>query len=309
MKWVTYSGPTGDRVGVVADQGVYAADTDRSLLELITAGPDTLPALAVDALAGQPDQEFSYALLRSPIQPACVRDFLSFLDHYRNATLNTDLAPVWHNQPAFYFSNPWAVAGPADEVPTPPGCHMFDFELEVAAVIGTDGVNLHPDVAHDHIAGFMIFCDWSARDLQLAEMELGLGPSKGKDSANTFGPMFVTADEVLRHRSKKGFDLSMKAWVNDEPVTNGSLSELDWSFGEMIAYASRGTRVRAGDVIGTGTVPMGCLLEHAMRDGADFRGWLEPGDRVRLEVDLLGELDLVVAESPTLHPIRESSKN
>lgn len=309
MKWITFQGAAGDQVGVVSDGGVYVVDDERTLLDLITSGAETMRTIGASALDGEPIHPMGEVELCSPVAPNCVRDFLSFLDHYRNATLNPDLAEIWNKQPAFYFSNPWATAGPADPIHISPGSAMFDFELEVAAVIGTGGHHLHPDEAEAHIAGYMIFCDWSARDLQLAEMETGLGPVKGKDSANTFGPMFVTSDELEPHRSKKGFDLGMRAWVNDRQVTSGSLSQLDWSFGEMIAYASRGTHVRAGDVIGSGTVPMGCLLEHAMKDGDDFAGFLEPGDRLRLEVDLLGELDLCVTDPLPAHPIRASSQN
>ncbi|MFK7918493.1 MAG: fumarylacetoacetate hydrolase family protein [Ilumatobacter sp.] len=307
MKWVTYDNAGTARVGIVHGNAIHDVDDDRTLLELLRAGPDVMNAVADAASRATPTTPFDQAVLHAPLDPPSVRDFLCFLDHYRNATLNPDLAPIWSEQPAFYFSNPHATIGPATPAPVSPGCDMFDFELEVACVIGTDGANLHPDEAEAHIAGYTIFCDWSARDLQLAEMQFGLGPTKGKDGATTLGPTLVTADELADRRSGKGFDLSMRAWVNDELVTDGSLAQLDWSFAEMVAHASRGTEVRVGDVIGSGTVPMGCLLEHAMRDGEDFRGWLAPGDRLRVEVELLGTLDLVVADPPTLHPTRSTT--
>ncbi len=310
MKWVSYrtttNGADNEHVGVVNDDVIHRVDDTRPLLDLIRSGAATMTSLAESAIERAEPVSFDDVTVLAPLTPPSVRDFLCFLDHYRNCTLNQDLAPIWEQQPAFYFSNPHATLGPADHVPVPPGCNMFDFELEVAAVVGADGANLHPDEADDYIVGYMILCDWSARDLQLAEMEFGLGPAKGKDSANTLGPMLVTADELEGRRSGKGFALSMRAWVNDELVTDGSLDQLDWSFAEMVAYASRGTVVRAGDVIGSGTVPLGCLLEHAMRDGDDFRGWLEPGDRVRMEVEGLGSLEMDVAEGQALHPVRAS---
>lgn len=306
MRWVTFEDAGDVRVGVVQGTAVHAIADDRTLLELLQAGDATMKTLADAAGRRSPAVAFDEAVLHAPLAPPTVRDFMSFLDHYRNATLNAELAPIWSEQPSFYFSNPHATLGPSDPAPISPGCSMFDFELEVAAVIGVDGFNLHPDEAEAHIAGYTIFCDWSARDLQLAEMQFGLGPVKGKDTGTTLGPMLVTADELAPHRSGNGFDLAMRAWINDDLVTEGSLAQLDWSFPEMVAYASRGTHVRVGDVIGSGTVPLGCLLEHAMRDGEDFRGWLAPGDRVRIEVELLGSLDLEVAAPLPVHPVRRS---
>lgn len=307
MKWVTFEHNGNARVGIVQNSAIHGSGDDRTLLELLRSGPEAMAAVAKAAGSAAPAAAFDEANLLAPLEPPSVRDFLCFLDHYRNATLNSDLAPIWTEQPAFYFSNPHATIGPNDPAPISPGCDMFDFEVEVACVIGIDGANLHPDDAEAHIAGYTIFCDWSARDLQLTEMQFGLGPTKGKDGATTLGPMLVTADELADRRAGKGFNLTMRAWVNDELVTDGSLAQLDWSFPEMVAHASRGTEVKVGDVIGSGTVPMGCLLEHAMRDGEDFRGWLAPGDRVRIEVELLGSLDLVVADPPPLHPIRSTT--
>lgn len=313
MRWLTRLRPdTADRpapsaVAVTDGRSVFDVADERSLLDLLRAGPDVMADLAAAALDRPPTAALTDVELASPLQPPCLRDFLCFLDHYRNATGNRDLDPTWERQPAFYFTNPHAVLGPADEVPISPGSTMFDFELEVGAVIGSDGANLHPDEAEAHIAGYLIFCDWSARDLQLGEMPLGLGPAKGKDGATTLGPWLVTADELADRRSGKGFELSMRAWINDEPVTEGSLDRLDWSFPEMVAYASRGTWVRAGDVIGSGTVPMGCLLEHAVRDGEDFRGWLAPGDRVRLEVERLGTLDMTLGGAGPVNPMRATA--
>lgn len=310
MKWITYSTKHGDhadgsgQVGVVAEDNVFATNDGRSLLELLEAGPTEMNRIGNEALVGEPACSLSQASLHSPLQPRSIRDFLSFLQHYRNVTGNDELAPIWNEQPAFYFSNPHSVLGPDEPVPISPGCEMFDFELEVGAVIGRDGSNLHPDEAEEYIAGYLIFCDWSGRDLQFAEMGTLLGPAKGKDTANTFGPMLVTAGELASHKSGKGYDLMMRAWVNDELVSEGSMSGMDWSFPEMVAYASRGTMVKVGDIIGSGTVPSGCLAEHSTLDGEDFRGWLQSGDRVKMTVDLLGTLDMTVGDRLPLHQTR-----
>ena len=306
MRWITHQANTKPTTALVLGDAVHDLPGEQRLIDLLRNGPQALDRAADEARSEPPSGSLDTVELLAPLQPPSMRDFLCFLDHYRNATLNPDLDPVWDRQPAFYFPNPHAVYAPSADVPISPGCTMFDFELEVGAVIGAEGANLHPDDADAHIAGYLIFCDWSARDLQLGEMGLGLGPAKGKDGATTLGPMFVTADELADRRSGKGFDLTMRAYVNDELVTDGNLDQLDWSFAEMVAYASRGTRVVPGDVIGSGTVPNGCLLEHAMRDGDDFRGWLQPGDTGRMEVERLGTLEMTVADSDGAHPVRSS---
>ncbi len=136
----------------------------------------------------------------------------------------------------------------------------------------------------------MLLCDWSARDLQMNEMALRLGPAKGKDGTNTLGPMLVTPDEIEPYRSRNAFDLGMTGYVNGELVSEGRWDSIDWGFPDMITYTSRGTHLRPGDVIGSGTVPSGCLFEHFALDPEHFRGWLQPGDEVRLVVEQLGEI-------------------
>ena len=180
---------------------------------------------------------------------------------------------------------------------------QFDYELEVCAVIGRSGFNIPRGEAEDHIAGYMILCDWSARDLQFTEMAMGLGPAKGKDGANTLGPMLVTPDELESSRSKKGFALSMTAHVNDELVSSGRWDSIDWDFADMITYASRGTWLHSGDVIGSGTVATGCLYEHYAMAPESFRGWLQPGDEVRLEVERLGVLTQRVVAAAVAQPL------
>ena len=152
-------------------------------------------------------------------------------------------------------------------------------------MVGRDGASLTPEQARDHIFGYTVLNDWSARDLQRREMRVNLGPAKGKDSATTLGPWLVTADELAPYRDADGFlALELRASVNGIPVGRDLLSNMGWPFEDLVAYASRGTLVRAGDVLGSGTVGTGCILEHG--DGR----WLRPGDVVELEVEGLGIL-------------------
>jgi 2-keto-4-pentenoate hydratase/2-oxohepta-3-ene-1,7-dioic acid hydratase in catechol pathway len=184
-----------------------------------------------------------------------------------------------------------------------PGSSAFDYELEVAAVIGRAGSDLSPDEAEDYIAGYTIFSDWSARDLQLTEMKLGLGPAKGKDGTTSIGPVLVTPDELQPFRSGKGFSLSMSASVNGFFYGGGSWADIYWSFGQMIAYASRGTKIVPGDVIGSGTVGTGCILELSRVHGEEKYPYLKPGDEVRLEIEQLGAVTRRIAAGPDLIPL------
>jgi fumarylacetoacetate (FAA) hydrolase len=225
---------------------------------------------------GQAREHAEYALdavrLLAPVQrPPSVRDFYAFEAHVQNARRVTGRAEVpaeWYELPVFYFSNPAAIYGPGDEVPYPEGTGALDYELEVAAVIGTDGA----------IGGFTVMNDWSARDLQRREMTVGLGPAKGKDFATSLGPVVVTPDELGDLR------LEMVARVNGEERSRGNLGDMYHSWEAILAHASRNTRLRAGDVLGSGTVGTGCILEHG-----DER-WLQPGDEVELEVEGIGIL-------------------
>ena len=170
------------------------------------------------------------------------------------------MEPDWYELPVFYFSNPAALVGPFDDLPMPPGTKELDFELEVGAVVGRGGSDLDPSDAEASIAGFCVMNDWSARDVQRREMRLSMGPVKGKDFATTLGPWLVTPDELEPHQKAKAYDLTMTASVNGREYSRASLADIYWSFGEMLAYASRGTRLVPGDVIGSGTCGTGCIL-------------------------------------------------
>jgi 2-keto-4-pentenoate hydratase/2-oxohepta-3-ene-1,7-dioic acid hydratase in catechol pathway len=214
--------------------------------------------------------------------------------------------PDWYELPVFYFGNPTAVTGPFDEVAVPPGSSAMDFELEVAAIVGPGGTDLDPETAERHIAGFSVMNDWSARDIQRREMKLSMGPVKGKDFATSLGPFMVTPDELEPYRKGRAFDLTMLARVNGAEYSRASLADIYWSFGEMLAYASRGTEVVPGDVIGSGTCGTGCILELSLVHGEDRYPWLKPGDLVELEVVQVGRIANRVVGGKALRPLRAS---
>jgi 2-keto-4-pentenoate hydratase/2-oxohepta-3-ene-1,7-dioic acid hydratase in catechol pathway len=290
MRWVTYTSPLdgSERAGVLGERGVHGGPPGMRLTGLIEQGEAGLTA-AGRALLSQPAElvPLDAARLRSPIPlPPSIRDFMAFENHAVTSieAIGGTLSPAWYQIPAFYFTNPAAVRGPREPVPVSPGSTAFDYELEVAAVIGTPGENISVKDAERHIAGFMVLCDWSARDLQEHEMTIGLGPAKGKDTATSFGPWLITPDELADVRTAHGYDLAMTAEVNGRRYSAGNWSTLYWTFAQMIAYASRGTRLRPGDVIGSGTVGTGCILEH------DDGRWLTRGDIVELQIEGIGSL-------------------
>ena len=227
--------------------------------------------------------------------PPSVRDFYAFEAHVKNVRKRRglDMVPEWYELPAFYFSNPVATIGPEEVVKVPPLTEALDFELEVAAIIGEPCSNVAAADAWEYVAGLTIMNDWSARDVQRKEMAIGLGPAKGKDFATSMGPWLVTLDELEDTRRGDRHDLAMAARVNGRQMSEGNLADLYWTFPQMIEHASRGTRLVAGDVIGSGTVGSGCILELGPEN---VGGWLAPGDVVELEVERLGILRNRVGE-------------
>lgn len=306
MKWVTYDDGGTDRLGLVVEEEIRGLADGIRLIDLLGDDGERLAEAGEQARRSPADvRRYAGARLRPPLQPPSIRDFLTFLQHLLNCRKGADLGALdqaWQEIPAFYFSNTAGVIGSGEQVPISPGSERFDFELEAAAIIGRPGSDLDPATAAEHIAGYTILCDWSARDLQVHEMKLGLGPAKGKDSRNSLGPAFVTADEFAPHASKKSFAVDMSVFVNDERVGGGSMDQMDWTWGEVVSYASRGTTLRTGDVLGSGTVPTGCLLEELGLKGEEgFRGWLSPGDRVRLHIDHIGDLEHEIVAGPPVH--------
>jgi 2-keto-4-pentenoate hydratase/2-oxohepta-3-ene-1,7-dioic acid hydratase in catechol pathway len=272
----------GDRVTPVG-AGEGRAGQDR-LLAAAMARPN-LPAAVGES------QPLDDVQLLAPIpEPPSIRDFYAFEAHVATArrSRGLEMEPDWYDLPVFYFSNPASVLGPGESVTPPPGTMELDYELEVAAVIGVECADLAPADWLDVVAGFTIMNDWSARDLQRREMALGLGPAKGKDFATSLGPVLVTPDELLDGDGVPHG--TMTALVNGQEWSRGELGDLHFSWGELLAHASCSTRLRPGDVIGSGTVGTGCILELGLVHGRDRYPWLRPGDEVALEVEGIGSL-------------------
>lgn len=240
---------------------------------VIQLAAQTLQAYFTGGGAAREHAEYALAdvtLLPPVLHPPAIRDFYAFEQHVRTARAQhgREVPKEWYEVPVFFFLNAQDVYGPEAVVPYPE-TEELDYELEVAAVIGAEG----------RIAGFTILNDWSARDLQRQEMRVGLGPAKGKDFATSIGPVVVTVDEL------DGSSGEMVARVNGEERSRGNLADLHWTWDQMLAHAVRGTRgLRPGELLGSGTVGTGCILEHG--DGR----WLRPGDVVELEVEGIGIL-------------------
>ena len=229
--------------------------------------------------------------LKAPIpHPASLRDFYAFEQHVSTARSirGQEVPEEWYRFPVFYFSNTGAIYGPEEQVPSPTYTQELDFELEIACILGKSARDVPPDEAGRLIAGYTILNDWSARDIQRLETRVGLGPAKAKDFATSLGPFLVTPDELAgRQTGRPGvFDLRMTASINGDRVSTGNMQEIHFSFYEMISRASQEVWLRPGDVIGSGTVGGGCLLEITLGKGP----WLQPGDRVDLEIERLGIL-------------------
>ncbi|GGS31881.1 fumarylacetoacetate hydrolase family protein [Streptomyces griseoviridis] len=310
MRFAAYEHRHRPRVAVVEDDGTLCPLPGVTSLTALLAETGGLPGLLAagrTALDVPPGPHVTDVRLLPPLRPPSVRDFVTFEEHVEGVRRSVDgtsgVPEQWYAAPTFYFTNPHALYGHGDGIPVPPGSAALDFELEVGAVIGREGADLTPGQARDRIVGYTVFNDWSARDLQSAEMKVGLGPCKGKDTATTLGPYLVTADELEPHRDADGFlRLALTAEVNGTKVGEDLLSNMSWTFEEMTAYASRGTRVVPGDVLGSGTCGNGgCLAELWGRRGAQDPPPLKPGDTVSLTVEGIGTLTNTVV--PGVAPV------
>ncbi len=261
-------------------------------MEWLVEAPMPLILQVREALGKERPRGVAYALdavhLMAPLpRPRTIRDFYAFEAHVKNARARRGLQmqAEWYQAPVFYFSNPNAVFGPGLEVPKPARTNKLDFELEVAVVLSRRGRDIMVAEAEHHIAGYMIMNDWSARDIQAQEMKVGLGPAKGKDFATSFGPWLVTPDELDDRRLPDGrLDLTMIARINGQEVSRGNLAEMHFTFAQLIERASQDCTLFPGEILASGTVGTGCLLE------TEAHRWLQPGDVVELEVERLGVL-------------------
>jgi fumarylacetoacetate (FAA) hydrolase len=257
-------------VGEVVDDRVLALEA-RSMIEWLS-GEGGARTGVEHALA---DVE-----LAAPVpDPPSVRDFFAYEGHVAAGFKRRghDRIPEqWYEQPVFYFSNPASIHGPGEPVRRPEASHLLDFELEIAAVIDGDG----------EIGGFVLMNDWSARDVQLGEMAVGLGPAKAKDFATSLGPYLVTPDELPYSGGR--LTLEARVQVNGAELSRCHAEEMHFTWPELVAHAARDTRLRAGDVLGSGTLTGGCLIELGPLEGDRF---LEPGDTVALMAGALGRLE------------------
>jgi fumarylacetoacetate (FAA) hydrolase len=296
MRYLSFIAPGEEtaRLGAqIAGDQIAALDGD--LLTLIQAGAAAGEQASAQADGSTQRWKLSDVKLQAPLRPTSLRDFYAFEDHVATAHANRgkDVPTEWYQIPVFYFSNPMPVFGPGENVPMPAYTQALDFELEIAAIVGRGGRDIAPENAEKHIFGYTVFNDWSARDVQRKEMKVGLGPAKGKDFALSLGPVVVTADELAGQQEGRAgvFNLGMHALINGEEVSKGNWASLHYSFGEMISRASEGVDLYPGEMIGSGTVGTGCLLELTKGKGP----WLQIGDEVELEIEGIGKLKNTVS--------------
>ncbi|MGO4592712.1 fumarylacetoacetate hydrolase family protein [Leifsonia sp. 2TAF2] len=304
---------------VIGDRVVPFPDS-RTVSDVLTRGLSEAHALFA-RVSDSHGTALADVRLLAPLVPASIRDFVAFEEHVEGVSASVDgkseVVPEWYQAPTFYFTNPHTVLGPGEHL-RPPVSARLDFELEVAAVIGgasgVDGANLTADDAAGVIFGYTIMNDWSARDLQSREMKVRLGPAKGKDFGMSLGPWIVTADEFEPYLDDDGF-LAIRAevYVNDERIGHDLVSNMGWPFPELVAYASRNSRVVPGDVLGSGTTGNGgCLAELWGRRGELTPPPLTDGDTVRMVVEGIGELVGPVGAAvpaPELPAARERSRH
>ncbi|WP_375386819.1 fumarylacetoacetate hydrolase family protein [uncultured Amnibacterium sp.] len=311
MRLATVRHEGADRVGVVLDDGVHLFDAGTTMLDLVRGGLPAALGVGAAVAAATPSVPLDLVRLRAPIEPPTIRDFVAFEEHVEGmrAGVGSGPAPAWYEAPTFYFTNPYAVVATEDDVFVPPGSQQLDYELEVGVVVGETGHDLAPQAAHEAIFGYTIMNDWSARDLQRREMAVNLGPAKGKDSATTLGPWIVTADEFEDRHDAEGFlRLHLSVRVNEVEIGRDLLSNIGWPLSELVAYASVGTWVRPGDVLGSGTCGNGgCLAELWGRRGERVPPPLQPGDVVEMTVEGIGTIRNRVVEGlpkPVIAPAR-----
>jgi 2-keto-4-pentenoate hydratase/2-oxohepta-3-ene-1,7-dioic acid hydratase in catechol pathway len=299
MKLVTFRAPGSSRARVGALEGQRLVDLSSSfedMLSLIDGGAQALD-LARQIVAHSDTAVQDYQLLAPLPEPRQMRDAMTFELHYKQSIRAfarqragragalvaealgiARVPPVWYRQPTYYKCNRFSVVGPEADVIWPQGAEWMDFECEIALVIGKTGKDIPRERAHEHIFGFTIFNDMTARDLQEREQRAHLGPAKGKDfdTGNVLGPWLVTADEL------DPYDLTMISRVNGEEWGRGHSGAMYHRWEDVIAHVSRNETLHAGELIGSGTVGNGCGLELGRR--------LAPGSVIELEVSGLGVL-------------------
>lgn len=305
MKLLTFDMGTGAQLGALASDGGIVALSGRtddpalkSMQALIEAGAEGLEK--AEGLVAGAAETLDPATVRwlSPLPcPVQMRDFLVFEEHMRTAGWHgaklrekwgappappepMPIPPIWYEQPIYYKCNRFAVSGPGETVTWPQSSRVIDYELELACIIGRGGCDIAAADAGNHIFGYTIFNDLTARDLQFREMQGPLGPAKGKDfdGANVLGPVIVTADEIDENPA-----LVMLAFVNGELWSEGNSGTMHWSFAQIIEHVSRSETLHSGEVLGSGTVGSGCGLE--------LGRFLKHDDVITLEIERIGRID------------------
>jgi len=316
MKLVSYKKGKYDHLAVLLDGLLYdmnnihpdLPDSMKMFLEdfadVFPVAQHCLRGISNNAIAKPTGFPVNSVELLSPVPfPSSCRDGYAFRRHVESARRNRglDMIAAFDEYPVFYFTNHHAVQGPGDVLCMPDHFEKLDFELEVAAVIGRRGRNIPADHADRYIAGLMIMNDFSARTLQQEEMLLSLAPAKGKDFSTSFGPSLVTTDELRsfeipckKAHTGRSWNLRMCATVNGVKKSEGNLSDMDWTFAELIERASYGADVFPGDIVGSGTIGTGCFLElngtNKLTDPDYGEEWLREGDTIDLVVEGLGTL-------------------
>ena len=261
----------------------------------------------------QPHYPLDEVKLLAPLpSPRSIRDYIGFEQHMLNASksFGHQVGQAWYDMPIFYFTNPHNVDGHETGINRPINETKLDLELEMAAIIGKAGKSIKAQHADDYIFGYTIFNDWTARSIQKHEMTVPLGPHKGKDFSNTFGPCIVTKNEFEEYRCTisrndhpahlqmpltRGdrFDLKMTAKINNKLICEGNYKTVHWTFPQMIERASQNdVNLLPGDIIGSGTVGWGSLIENNF----SVHRPLVPGDIVELEIEGIGVLRNTISE-------------
>ena len=331
MRIVTYANEKGNDLGLLVDEKIYSlnaiASSMNNFLQMGESAMEKAKNIEESIINGNSNLKgisLTEIKLLAPVpNPASCRDAYAFRQHVATARRNrgVDMIPEFDQFPIFYFTNHNAILGPTDEIVCMPD-HMqkLDFELEAAIIIGKKGRNIKAKEADDYIAGYLIMNDMSARGLQMEEMKLNLGPAKGKDFCTIIGPYLVTKDELVDKKveTAKGhngntYSLKMKCWVNGELLSEGNMKDMNWTFAEIVERCAYGADILPGDVIGSGTVGTGCLLElngtHKLENPDYEPVWLKDGDIIEMEIEGLGKIkNKIVLENDT-HSLFALKKN
>ncbi|HLY71583.1 MAG TPA: fumarylacetoacetate hydrolase family protein [Puia sp.] len=335
MKLVTYLHDEHDQLAILVDGLLFDMETIHpdlpgnmhmflhywdDFLTTVQAGEMAIRDGNISAERGIP---YDSVQLLSPVPfPSSCRDAYAFRQHVATARRNRglDMIAEFDQYPVFYFTNHRSIQGPGEIKCMPDHFERLDFELEAAIVISRPGRNIRAQDADEYIGGLMIMNDMSARKLQMEEMLLNLGPAKGKDFATAVGPYLVSLDELQPFETNckeghigKSWSLRMQCRVNGERVSDGNLSEMDWTFAEIIERASYGVDLFAGDIIGSGTVGTGCFLElngtRKLLDPNYTEQWLKEGDEIEMEIEGLGVLKNNIVKDEDDFSILNKKKN